>query len=228
MELRDYIRILRKSWLIIALLVLVSIAAATAYSITRTPEYSASAKVFVSTQFGESGSDLVQGNSFTQARVKTYASLVDTPAVLLPVIARLQLDLVWQDLEPDVSATSPLDTAIIEITVMNEDPAVAANVANAVGAALTAVVADIETTAGSTESPVKLTRVQDAAVPLEPVSPNVPLNIALGALVGLALGLGLAVLREVLDTRVRNERDIEMLTDVPIVGGIGFDPKASS
>lgn len=228
-ELRDYIRILRRNWLFIVLLVLVAVAAASAYSITRTPIYSASTKVFVSTQMGDTSSELVQGNNFTQARVKTYSSLVDTPIVLLPVIARLELkDTLPEDLAPDVSASAPLDTTLIEITVTNADPALAANIANAVGASLTAVVADIETTPGSNDSPVKLTRVQDASVPFTPVSPNIPLNLALGALVGLALALAVAVLREVLDTRVRNERDIELITDIPILGGIGFDPKAAT
>lgn len=59
------------------------------------------------------------------------------------------------------------------------------------------------------------------------MSPNVPLNIALGALVGLALGVGLAVLRETLDTRIRSQREVEQVTDLPVIGGIVFDPKAT-
>ena len=64
-------------------------------------------------------------------------------------------------------------------------------------------------------------------MPSKPVSPNVPLNVALGLLVGLALGVGIAVLRETLDNRVRTERDVEQISDKPIVGGIAFDPKAA-
>jgi capsular exopolysaccharide synthesis family protein len=45
--------------------------------------------------------------------------------------------------------------------------------------------------------------------------------------VALALGVGIAVLREVLDTRIRTERDVQQVTDVPIVGGIAYDPKAT-
>jgi capsular exopolysaccharide synthesis family protein len=39
--------------------------------------------------------------------------------------------------------------------------------------------------------------------------------------------LGFAVLRETLDTRIRNEHDVESVTDVSILGGIVFDPKAA-
>ncbi|MDJ0351056.1 polysaccharide biosynthesis tyrosine autokinase [Cryobacterium sp. PH29-G1] len=227
MELRDYIRILRKSWVLIVLCTLVAVGAASAYSIVQTPQYSATSKVFVSTQSSGSTSDLAQGNSFSVARVKTYSALVTTPIVLLPVVATLNLGITADELAARVAASAPLDTSIIDITVTDTDPVRAADTANAISASLTLIVEDIETPVSvDAASPVKLTRAQEATVPTVPVSPNVPLNIALGALVGLALGVGIAVLRETLETRIRNTRDVEQLTDLPILGGIVFDPKA--
>ena len=44
MELRDYLHILRKNWLIILALTLVGVGAAAAYSLTRTPLYEAESK----------------------------------------------------------------------------------------------------------------------------------------------------------------------------------------
>ncbi|MBF4633035.1 polysaccharide biosynthesis tyrosine autokinase [Agreia pratensis] len=229
MELRDYIRILQKSWVLIAVLLFIGVGAAAAYSIVQTPKYSSSAKVFVSTSGGSTVSDLQQGNTFTQQRVKTYADLATTPIVLLPVISELGLKLSSTELAAMVTASAPLDTTLIEISVTNVDAALSAEIATAVSENLAKAVNNIETASSTpgAESPVKLTLVQHAEVPQKPVSPNVPLNIALGALLGLALGIGLAVLKEVLDNRIRNERDIELLTDAPILGGIVFDPKAS-
>jgi capsular exopolysaccharide synthesis family protein len=128
-----------------------------------------------------------------------------------------------------VTATAPLNTTLIEIGVTNVDPALASQIATAVSESLTKVVEKIETPAdtGSTTSPVKLTLVQHAEVPQVPVSPNIPLNIALGGLVGLALGIAIAVLREASDNRIRSERDVEAITDAPILGGIVFDSKAA-
>lgn len=227
MELRDYIRILRKSWVLIVMFTLVAVGAASAYSLVKTPEYSATSKVFVSTQSSGSTSDLAQGNNFSVARVKTYSALVTTPIVLLPVVAKLGLGVTADTLAQKVAASATLDTSIIAITVTDTDPVRAADTANAVSASLTLVVVDIETPdSAAAASPVKLTLAQEAIVPTIPVSPNVPLNIALGALVGLALGVGLAVLRETLETRIRNTRDVEQLTELPILGGIVFDPKA--
>ncbi|SDN37819.1 capsular exopolysaccharide family [Cryobacterium flavum] len=227
MELRDYIRMLRKSWVLIVLCTLVAVGAASALSILQTPQYSATSKVFVSIQSSGSTADLAQGNNFSVARVKTYSALVTTPIVLLPVVAALDLGVTAEELATKVTASSQLETSIIEVTVTDTDPVRAADTANAVLASLTLVVEEIETpdTTDAT-SPVKLARAQEATVATAPVSPNVPLNIALGALVGLALGVGFAVLRETLETRIRNTRDVEQLTDLPILGGIVFDPKA--
>ncbi|AQX81146.1 polysaccharide biosynthesis tyrosine autokinase [Plantibacter sp. MCCC 1A11337] len=226
MELTDYLRVLRKYWVLIVALVLVGVAAAAAYSLAKTPEYSSSAKVFVSTQSSDNVSDLTQGNTYSQQRVKTYVNLVSTPIVLQPVIAALELNITAGQLGGQVSAVATPDTTIIQITATSEDPVLAAELANTTAESLTGVVAKIESTDDGATSPVKLTRVQEANVPTTPGSPNVPLNLALGVLVGLALGVAFAVLRETLDTRIRNERDIEGLTEIPIMGGIAFDPKA--
>ena len=227
MELRDYIRILRKGWVLIVMLTLVGVGAAAGYSIVQTPSYAATSKVFVSTQGSGSASDLAQGSSFTTQRVKTYSQLVTTPIVLLPVIASLHLKTTGEKLAALVTPTATLDTSIIEIAVTDTDPVRAADIANAISSSLSSVVASIETsdTSGAV-TPVKLTRVQEASVPTAPVSPKIPLNIALGALIGLALGVGVAVLRETLETRIRNEHDVELVTDVPVLGGIVFDPRA--
>lgn len=226
MELSDYLRILRKYWALILALALAGLAAAALYSLTKTPEYSSSSKVFVSTQSSDSLSELTQGNTYSQQRVKTYVNLVSTPIVLQPVIAALELDVTAGQLAGQVSASSTADTTIIQITATSEDPVLAAELANTTAESLTGVVSKIETSEDGASSPVRLTRVQEANVPNQPGSPNVPLNLTLGTVIGLALGIAFAVLRTTLDTRIRNERDVESVSDLPLMGGIAFDPKA--
>jgi succinoglycan biosynthesis transport protein ExoP len=227
-ELRDYIRILQKSWILIAVILLAGVSIGSIYSILEKPRYESSAKVFVSTASGATVSELQQGNTFTQQRVTTYADLATTPIVLLPVIADLGLDLSSDQLATMVTASAPIETTLIEISVSSTDAALAAKIATAVSESLTKVVESIETSEDSGgASPVKLTLVQHAAVPQIPVSPNAPLNIALGGLAALAIGVAVALLRETLDNRIRNERDVETLTETPILGGIVFDPKAN-
>ncbi|WP_298944453.1 polysaccharide biosynthesis tyrosine autokinase [uncultured Microbacterium sp.] len=226
MELSDYIRILRKNWLIIIVATLVGIGVAAAFSLSRTPQYEASSTIAVSTQGSGTVAELQQGSSFAQTRINTYVGLVQTPIVLNPVIVAMDLDMTADELAAQVTASSALNTTLITVAASDSDPVQAAEIANAVAASLSSVVPEIEPTVSEGASPVRLTRVSDALPPLKPSSPNVPLNLALGALVGLALGIGFAVLRSVLDNRVRTPRDVAQVTESPLIGAITFDTKA--
>jgi succinoglycan biosynthesis transport protein ExoP len=56
-----------------------------------------------------------------------------------------------------------------------------------------------------------------AEPPSYPARPRVGLNLALGALVGLVVGLGLAFFIEYLDTSVKTMEDVESLLGVPVL-----------
>ena len=228
MELKDYIRILRKRWIAIVALTLIGVIGAGAASVLTTPVYTATTQVFVSTSQSSGGtaSDLNAGNSFTLQRVQSYAQTVGTDIVLRPVIRALGLDVTVESLAKQVEATAPVNTVILEISVTDTDPTQAAAIANAIGETLPRVVDEIEKSDAGGASPVKVSTLQPAVVPIDPTSPNNRLNLALGFLVGLALGVGIAVLLEVLDTRIRSIRDIEQLSDVSVIGGIAFDADA--
>lgn len=226
MELRDYLRILRKRWRFVTLLTLLALAGAAGASIFTTPQYQASTQVFVSTQQEGGTADLLQGSSFTQQRVKSYADVATSPRVLQPVIDELGLDLPPDDLAELVTAEAPPETVLIRITVRDESPAQAAAIANAVGASFAMVVADLEPGVDGSASPVSVSTTAPATQPELPASPNTRLNLALGLLVGLGLGVGAAVLRETLDTSVKGEDDVRHVTSASVLGGIAFDPEA--
>ncbi len=72
-------------------------------------------------------------------------------------------------------------------------------------------------------------RVVDAArVPTVPSEPNIPRNILLGLLIGLAGGIGLAFVREFLDNTVRTPDQVEIISALPSLGIIplGLMPAA--
>jgi succinoglycan biosynthesis transport protein ExoP len=230
-ELRDYIRILHKNWIIILALLLVGAGAGAAYSFAQTPEYRSSTSLYVSVRSeGAATGDLVQGTNFARQIVASYVDVVPTALVLQPVIDDLGLSgETVATLAKRVSAEAPVNTVNISISVTDTVPRRAADIANAIAVSLTdAVQNTLEKPSGEgASSPVQLTTVQPAAVPEETVSPNTRLNIAFGALLGIALGVGFALLRTALDTRVRTLHDIEQLTTAPMLGGIAYDPEAA-
>ena len=229
MELRDYIRILRKGWILIVAMTLLGVAGAAIASIVMTPRYVASTQLFVSVQTSDATTtgDLAQGSTAAQQKVRSYVDVVTSSRVLTPVIEELGLDTTARQLAGNITAESPLNTVLIDIDVEDPDAETAAAVANAVGASLSDVVVnDLESPEGGGPSLVKIETIEPALAALAPSSPNVPLNLALGLLVGLALGVGAAVLRSTLDTRIHGSHDVEHVTDAAILGGISFDPGA--
>lgn len=62
--------------------------------------------------------------------------------------------------------------------------------------------------------------VQKATVDTTPVSPHTKRNTALGLVVGILLGVGLILLLEQLDTRIKDEEDLEGAYDLPILAKV--------
>lgn len=226
MELKDYLRILQRSWMLVAACALIGLLIAGAASLLDKPTYTSETKLFVALQKSDSVSELQQGNAFTQARVLSYVKTATTPVVLQPVIDSLGLDVTARDLATKVSATSEANTVLISISVSDESPVQAAAIAQAVSSSLIDIVNELEKPSQGGTSPVKLSIVTPAVAPTSPASPNVRLNLILGTLGGLGIGLAIAVLRAVLDTRVRGAADVARVTDAPLLGGITFDTDA--
>jgi len=225
-EISDYIRLLRKRWPLIAIVTVLAVVVAVAGTLATTRQYTATAQLFVSTQATDTATELLQGSSFTQQRVRSYASLVGTPRVLDPVIEELGLDQDARELREQVGATVPPETVLIDIAVTDPDPDTAARIANAVAISFGNTVSELEAPAEGQASPVKVSTVEEAVAPTSPSSPDLLRNLALALALGLAGGFGLALLRHTLDTAVRGEADVAQVSEANVLGGIAYDPEA--
>lgn len=61
---------------------------------------------------------------------------------------------------------------------------------------------------------------EKAVLPVSPVKPNKKRNIALGAVVGLMLGVGLSFIMEYMDRSIRTEEDIQKYLGLPVLSVI--------
>lgn len=222
MEFRDYLRMLRRGWLAVVLITLLGLGGSLLYLQLATKTYEARSLLYVSTRGTSSIEDLQAGSQFSTRAVSTYAEMASTPVILDPVIRSLRLQMTPQELAEWLTVSVRSDTTLIEITVTTADRARAAAVANAVATSMSTVITRLETTNGvaGVRAPVQLEQIQNAVVPTLPVSPDRQQVIALGLLLGLTFGLGLTILVQALDTRIRRARDFWSLTDAPLLAAI--------
>ncbi|MDQ0118072.1 capsular exopolysaccharide synthesis family protein [Pseudarthrobacter defluvii] len=227
MDLRDYLRVLRRDWVLIVAATLIGLLSGGVASILTKPSYTADTQLFVAIQSSGSVQELQQGNTFSQARVQSYVKTAVSPAVLQPAIDSLGLSVSSAELAKKIVAGTDANTVLINIAVSDESPVQAAALAQAVGNSLIRTVEKLEQPKAGGSSPVSLSIIKPAIAPSSPTAPNTKLNLVLGSLAGLALGALLAALRVVLDTRIRGEADLRNVTEAPLLGGIAFDPDAA-
>lgn len=231
LTLADYVRILRKNWLLITLATVLGAVGAGVFSLLSTPQYQASTQLYVSVQSTADDTqiaNLTQGGTYARQAVLSYVDIIESASVLDEVIEDLDLDMSTGELRGMVSANSPTNSVLINIDVTGPDADQAAAVANSVGTNFTELVTDVlEKPRSGGLSPVQISTTEQAKVPTAPISPNTTRNVALGLMLGLMVGLGLAVLRTALDTRVRRVEDIARITDLPVIAGILDDPQAT-
>jgi succinoglycan biosynthesis transport protein ExoP len=219
-ELGEYLDILRRRWLSVLIIVLMTLALASAVTLAMPKKYTATTRLFIAVA-GVSATDLAQGSNFAEKQMASYAEVAASPLVLAPVISQLGLATTPKELAESIEATVPVRTVILEIAATDLDPTRAEQIANAIGEQLKKAATDYL----SPQKPeaVQVTTIAPAEVSDGPSSPKVLQNLGLGLILGLLLGLGVAVLRHVLDTKIRNENDVRAVTGSPILGVVAYD-----
>jgi len=225
-ELKDYWRTLRRRWKVVVLCLAVTLAVASVITFQTTPQYASSSQIFVSTSESDT-SQAYQGGLFTTQRMASYARFVDTRKLAQRVSDDLGGTPGPDELLSQVTAAVDPDTIILTITATDPDPGAARDIAQAYAENLSKMIAQRETPAGKQNSLVTASIIDDARVSSAPVSPQPVRNLGLAFVLGLLLGVGVAVLRELLDTSVSTAEDIAEVTTVPILGHIGVDASAA-
>lgn len=227
MDLRDYLTVLRRRWILILLSVLIAVGAAAAVTMQTTPQYASTVRLFVSVPESDAAA-AYQGGLFSEQRAASYADLVTGPELADRVVDRLDLDQDAEALGDQITATVVPKTVILNVTVTDPDRIRAGTLAGAVGREFVAFVDELETSP-SDKSPSPAIKASVLGLPRtldQPVSPQPVRNIGIAALLGLLLGVGIAALRESLDTSLRSANEVVELTDAPVLGSIPFDPEA--
>lgn len=220
-SLQELFKTLRKRLILIISMVavVVMIAGVISYFFL-TPIYQASTQILVNQQKIEQQQFNSQDIQTNLQLINTYNVIIKSPAILSKVIENLDLDTTPAALTNKISVTNAQNSQVVNISVEDPEPFKAVDIAN--------------TTAQVFQEEIqKLMKVDNVnilspAVHVEnpsPIKPNPVLNMAIAAVIGLMLGVGIAFLLEYLDTSIKNEQDIEDILQLPILGLISPIPE---
>ena len=206
---------LSKWWIIVAATALAGLMALYITANFITPTYQASVLVYVNNARSDQQVDYISSSNLATAQrlVNTYVNIIKSDSVLEKVAEESGLSASAAQLRKVMSASQVDDTELFRVTITHEDPAMAAKIANAVAEVAPAEIGNI--VEGSS------TKIIDyAKVPVNPASPNLNRNAVLGALVGCMLALLYLTIRFLLAVRIKDEEDLTMLFDLPVLAQI--------
>ena len=211
----------RSGWWLLVSGLLAGLVIAGVLSWLTTPLYSSSTRLFVSVAGSTDTSAAYQGNLFSQQRVTSYAQLLTGEKLAGEVVDALRLDLTPAEVAGKLTARALPDTVILEVTVTDTSAVRARDIADSLGRQFADEVVELE----ADVSTVKVSTVQPAKLNPEAVSPDVTRNLALGGVLGLLIGLGLALLRSRLDNTVKTGDDVQTLTETGVIGTVLEDQR---
>lgn len=220
MSLLDFAKTLRRYWILIVGLTLIGAVLGYTISSLNPERYRSTSSVLVTAAAGNTASELVQGSTYIEKLVASYALLAKSQLVLDPVIDELHLDVSARQLAGSVDATSTLNTVVIDISGSAASPEGARDLVDAVTTHLVNAVRDISPRDGDGEPTVKMTTIESASLPSAPFEPNKRLWAVIGGLGGFVLGLAFALARRLFADTVTTDHDITKIADVPVIGEI--------
>lgn len=214
-DLREYFSIIKKKWYIMAILCVVCVALSSVYSFfIAKPVYQAETTLIVKTEKAE-GTNTVTSDQLktTQQLAVTYGEIIKSRKVLADVIKNLDLKETSGDLAGKISVSTVSETQIIKVSVQDTNKANAAKIANEIPKVFTQ-----EAIRVADANAVEV--IDKAQVPVNPVSPNKKMNIAIAAVLGVMIGLFVIFLMEFLNTKIKTPQDIEKELGLPLLGVI--------
>jgi capsular exopolysaccharide synthesis family protein len=223
LNIQEIVQLLRTRWVTIFLTAAVAVLGAVVVTLFTTPLYQASTRLFVSTNAGASATELYQGNLYSQQRVISYTDLLMGETLAQRTIDKLGLDMDAAALQANVKASAKPDSVLVDVKVRDRSAVTARDIANAMSDEFVAMVRELETPEDGATPDAHVVVEHRASIPAYPVVPSTALNIGVGLVLGVALGIGLAVVRDRLDNTVKGRETLEEITHAGVVGLIPLD-----
>lgn len=215
-SVKEWFQALKKRvWLITLITIIAALITAVISFFIITPVYESKTQILVNQK--KSDQQLYTGNEVQTniQLINTYNVIIKSPVILDKVKSDLKLKRSVENLNSQITVSSATDSQVVEITVQDQSPYVAAKIANK-----TAEVFQNQISKIMNIDNVSILSKAEVKGAVSPVKPQPLFNIVIAIVVGLILGIGVSLLLEYLDNTIKTEEDIEGILELPVIGAI--------
>ena len=213
----------RIGWIIL-MGVLVGIVAFVITKFVIVPKYTTSTQILVINENKNAADSAGNAVNFSNIQSSTYLAkdyvyMITSKPVMQQVISELGLqDISYSDLASQISVTTPDDTRILIISVTDENPVKAKQIADSVRENS---IEHIQSVIG-TDTVRSLDGDIGAVVPTSQSSPNVKRDTILGVLLGIIIACAIIILRYILDDSIKTEEDVHNRIGLSVLVNMPF------
>lgn len=208
-DLVDVVKsILKHIKLVITLCILFGLIGFLGTKLIIAPKYTAKTSIYLTPQISESGS-LDYNSQMANSKLVTNAvNLLTQNNIMSEVAKNVGLDSA-ESVKKCIKVTNESNTEIITITAKSDNPKLSKDIAND-------TVSTFIRTMQKNLNVRNIEVVDKAKLSYIPSGPNVKKNTLLAAMVGFVLGCGYAVLKFLLDNRLRTKEEAEKFLGIPV------------
>ena len=166
-----------------------------------TPQYQSVTKMYVLAK--QNNDTLTSADMQTSTLLtKDYAEMIQSRTVTEAVIAQLGLDMTHEQLVYKISVSNTTDTRIITISVLDKDPYMARDIANAVRDTAAEHIKNVMNSEA-------VNVVDEANIPAEKYSPSVSKNGLIGGVLGCMIAVAIILIRFIMNDTIQTAEDVE-------------------
>lgn len=214
--IEDIFRTLKRRWVLIVITTLITTIVAAALSLfVIKPTYEASTKVFIGKEEGVDQKYSQSDVLMYQKLIKTYSEAIKTIDFVEGALENVDTSLDSAQVLEKLNVNSIQDTQILKISFQGRDGEEAKNIVEAVTKEFIKVAKTLVVNGN-----IKI--VETVETPTTPVSPNKVRNTAIGFILGLVIGIGIAFMLEIFDNTYKSKDELERELDIPVIGMIPF------
>lgn len=216
-SLQEILKIIKKRFiLIIGFVVIFSGTSAAISYFYLPPIYQAQTQLLVNQKAISEDSFLWNQLEMDFQLIDTYNVIIKSPAILNKVIEEQDLKLTTEQLSQKIKVSNEENSKVVNITVDDQSPKQSVEIANKV-----ALIFKDEIPNLMNVDNINILSVATLDNNPVPIKPNKMLNITVAGVIGLLLSIGIGLVLEMMNTTIRNEKDIEENIELPIMGIIG-------